>query len=123
MTIRVIISGHLKKAEERDLFEATFEEVSRTLLKSTLGIISDELVRDARDPMTYLLLSEWEDREQLAAWQATNIHEKPLASILRYWTGQTLQVGEEVYHLAKETFDVNREESTHDNTHRADQSL
>lgn len=103
MTIRVMIVGKLKREEDRAAFETAFEEVSRTLLKSTAGIVSDELVRDSRDPLTYILLSEWEDNDTLSTWQETNIHEQPLAPIQRYWTGQTLQVGEEVYHLAKET--------------------
>ena len=40
MTIRVMIVGKLKREEDRAAFETAFEEVSRTLLKNTTGIVA-----------------------------------------------------------------------------------
>ena len=76
MATYVFVFGRLRRLEDKEIFEATFERVSREVVGSIKGIIRDELIGDSNDPSAYIMLSEWESKDAWATWQrATSTQE------------------------------------------------
>jgi heme-degrading monooxygenase HmoA len=92
MATYVLVFGKLHRLEEKEAFEATFEQVSRKVVSSTKGIIRDELIGDSSDPYAYIMLSEWESRDAWADWQRAPIHEEQVGSMKEYWQGQGVKI-------------------------------
>lgn len=92
MATYVLIFGRLHRLEDKDAFKATFEQVSRTVVSSTKGIIRDELIQDSKDPYSYIMLSVWEDENAWATWQRAPIHESQVGVMQQYWQGQGVKI-------------------------------
>lgn len=92
MSTYVLVFGRLHRLEDKEAFEAAFEQVSRTIMGSVKGILRDELIHDSADPYAYIMLSEWEDRHAWATWQSAPIHEEQVGSMQQYWKGQGVKV-------------------------------
>ncbi len=92
MATYVLVFGRLHHLEDKEAFEAAFEQVSRTIVGSVKGIIRDELIHDSSDPYAYILLSEWESRDAWATWQSAPIHEEQVGSMQQYWKGQGVKI-------------------------------
>lgn len=97
MATYVLISGRLHRLEDQAAFEAAFEQVSRLLLSSVDGILRDELIHDSSDPYTYIMLSEWEDKQAWATWQRSPLHEQQVGHMQQYWQGQGVNFFESVF--------------------------
>lgn len=92
MSTYVLIFGRIHRLEEQEAFEAAFHEVSSTVVNSVKGIIRDELIHDGDDPYTYIMLSEWENKDAWAAWQKAPIHEEQVGGMKKYWKGQGVKI-------------------------------
>jgi heme-degrading monooxygenase HmoA len=92
MATYVLVFGRLHRLEDKEAFEATFEQVSRTVVNSTKGILRDELICDSNDPFAYIMLSEWESKEAWASWQRAPIHEVQVGGMQQYWKGQGVKI-------------------------------
>jgi heme-degrading monooxygenase HmoA len=86
MTTRVMVFAKIKSGEQ-EAFEAAYAEVTQKV-KGTRGHLRDELLRDTRDPETYILLSEWESREAFLAWEDAPIHKQTTTPMRPYWAGR-----------------------------------
>ena len=92
MATYILVFGKLHRLEDRAIFEAAFEQVSRRVIESVPGIIRDELIHDSRDPYAYIMLSEWESKEAWATWQSAPIHEEQVGEMQKYWQGQGVRI-------------------------------
>jgi heme oxygenase (mycobilin-producing) len=88
MTVRVMVFGKLHREEDRDAFEATITAVSSTI-KGTTGYMRDELLRDAGDPRSYVMMSEWASREAFLGWEKSVIHKQNTSPLRAYWRAET----------------------------------
>ncbi len=88
MATYVLVFGRLHRLEDKEAFEAAFEQVSRTVVSNVEGIECDELIVDSNDPYTYIMLSKWKDRDAWATWQRAPIHEQQVGGLQQYWKGQ-----------------------------------
>lgn len=85
MTVRVMVFGTLRRAEDRENFEEAISSVSNTI-KGTTGYIRDELLRDPSDPTAYIMMSEWESRDAFLHWEQSSIHKQNTSPLRAYWT-------------------------------------
>ncbi len=92
MATYVLVFGKLHRLEDKEAFEAAFEQVSRTVVNNVKGIIRDELIHDSNDPYAYIMLSEWEDKDAWATWQSATIHEVQVGGMQQYWKGQGVKI-------------------------------
>src|SRR5947209_6305360 len=97
MATYVLVFGKLHRLEDKETFETIFEQVSRTIMQDVKGIVRDELIRDTNDPYTYIMLSEWEDKDAWARWQCTATHVEQVGSIQQYWKGQGVAICNTVF--------------------------
>ncbi len=74
-----VLEGH-----ERD-FEAAFAEVTGEVA-GTPGHRRDELLRGAQ-PGSYILLSEWDSKEDFLMWEDDPIHKKTTTPMRPHWGG------------------------------------
>jgi heme-degrading monooxygenase HmoA len=95
MPIRVMVFAKIKNGEEA-AFEAAFQEVTKKV-KGTPGHIRDELLRDTREPSSYILLSEWESRQAFLDWEDAPIHMQTTTPMRPYWAGH---VERKIYDIA-----------------------
>ncbi len=101
MATYVLVFGRLHRLEDKEVFEATFEQVSRTVVNSTRGIIRDELIQDSKDPYSYIMLSVWEDENAWATWQRAAIHETQVGVMQQYWRGQGVKIYTTAFRVEK----------------------
>jgi heme-degrading monooxygenase HmoA len=87
MATRVMVFAKIKPGEEK-AFEEAYAEVSRKV-KGTPGHLRDELLRDATDPSSYILLAEWESKEAFLAWEDAPIHRQTTGPMNPHWEGGT----------------------------------
>ena len=99
MATHVLVFGKLHRLEDKEVFEKTFADVSRRVINTTHGILRDELVQDSNDPSAYMLLSEWEDRDDWANWQSSPIHDEQVGILQSYWKGQGVRIFTTVYSI------------------------
>jgi heme-degrading monooxygenase HmoA len=101
MRTRVMVYAHIRN-EDRDAFEAAYAEVTAKV-KGTPGHVRDELLRHSTgddvmpgaeadpDPdgvTSYILLSEWERREDFLGWERDEIHMQTTTPMRPYWVGR-----------------------------------
>jgi heme-degrading monooxygenase HmoA len=101
MSTYVLVFGKLHRLEDKESFEAAFQQVSRTVVSKTKGIIRDELIHDTSDPSAYIMLSVWESKDAWATWQRAPIHEEQVGSMQRYWQGQGVKIYTTVFCVEK----------------------
>lgn len=101
MATYVLVFGRLHRLEDKEAFEAAFEQVSRTVMGSARGIVRDQLIHDSGDPYAYIMLSEWEDKHAWASWQHAPIHETQVGALRQYWQGQGVKICNTVFCVEK----------------------
>jgi heme oxygenase (mycobilin-producing) len=101
MAIRVMVFAKIKPGEEK-AFESAFAEVTRKV-KGTPGHRRDELLRNTKDPNSYVLLSEWESREKFLEWEDAPIHRQTTSPMRPYWDGNIDRVIFDVAHRLEQT--------------------
>jgi heme-degrading monooxygenase HmoA len=105
MAARVMVFAKIKRGDEQ-AFEAAYAEVTAKV-KGTRGHIADELLRQAEppdpddEPRTYVLLSEWEDKEAFLAWEDAPVHMQTTTPMRPYWAGRVERVIFDVAHTLK----------------------
>ena len=57
-------------------------------MKGTPGHIRDELLRDTREPRSYILVGEWTSRAEFLAWFDDPKHPQMTAEMHEYWAGR-----------------------------------
>jgi len=87
MPVRIMVFAKIKPGEEK-LFEQAYAGVSAKV-KGTPGHIRDELLKDANDPSSYILLAEWESKEAFLAWEDAPIHRQTTSPMSPHWQGGT----------------------------------
>jgi heme-degrading monooxygenase HmoA len=95
MTTRVLVFAKIRPEEEAK-FEAAYQQVTRKV-KGTPGHLRDELLRDADEPGSYILLSEWENKEAFLAWENAPIHKQTTTPMRPFWAGR---VERRIYDIA-----------------------
>lgn len=85
MAVRVLVFAEIRPGEE-EAFERAFAEVAARM-KGTPGHIRDELLRDVRDPQSYVVAGEWTSREAFQTWFDDPRHPETTAPMNRYWAG------------------------------------
>lgn len=95
MAIRVMVFAKIKPGEEK-AFEAAYAEVTRKV-KGTEGHLRDELLRNTKEPSSYILLSEWESKERFLAWEDAPIHMQTTTPMRPYWAGRVERI---IYEIA-----------------------
>jgi heme-degrading monooxygenase HmoA len=83
MTVRIMVRTTPKK-EDREAFEAAYLKVAETV-RAIPGHLRDELLRDAEDNSTYILLAEWESEEVFRTWENDPRHREMAAPLNPYW--------------------------------------
>lgn len=101
MATYVLVFGKLHRLEDKEAFEAAFEQVSRKVVNSVKGVIRDELIADSSDPYAYIMLSEWESKDAWATWQRAPIHEEQVGSMTQYWQGQGVKIYTTAFRVEK----------------------
>ncbi len=87
MPVRIMVFATIKPGHEKP-FEEAFAMVSQKV-KGTPGHIRDELLKDANDPSSYILLAEWESKEKFLAWEDAPIHRQTTNPMNPHWEGGT----------------------------------
>ena len=101
MKLHILAAVKLKRSEDREEFETTCAQVCTTLHKNAPGIIRSELARDTKDPDSYILLGQWQNRDAWANWQRS-IREQHLNPLEQYWTDQGVRICETVFCLKQD---------------------
>lgn len=101
MATYVLVFGRLHNLEDKEAFEAAFEQVSRTVVNNVKGILRDELISDSNDPYAYIMLSEWESKDAWATWQQAPIHETQVGGMQQYWKGQGVKIYTTTFQVEK----------------------
>lgn len=83
MTVRVMVHAKVR-ARDREAFERAYLKVTEGV-RGTPGHLRDELIRDASDPSTYVLLAEWETERAFLDWVGDPRHQEVAAPMLPYW--------------------------------------
>lgn len=109
MATYVLVYGKLHRLEDKEAFEAAFEQVSRTVVGNVKGIIRDELIQDSSDPSSYIMLSEWENKNAWASWQQAPIHEEQVGRMKEFWKGQGVKIFNTAFQVGKEDIQVPQE--------------
>jgi heme-degrading monooxygenase HmoA len=86
MAVRVLVITEITQGDEK-AFEQAFAKVAAGM-KGTPGHIRDELLRDAREPSSYVLVGEWTTREEFQAWFDDPKHPEMTTPMRRYWAGR-----------------------------------
>ena len=84
--VRVLVFATVREGDE-EAFERAFAEVAARM-KGTPGHIRDELLRDTRDPQSYVLVGEWTSREEFQAWFDAPEHQGTTTPMRQYWAGR-----------------------------------
>jgi len=87
MSIRVMVYGKVHRQEDIQAFEEAFSQVSRAV-KGTAGHVHDELLHDCENPLLFILLSEWNSREEFLRWEESPIHREVTVPIRPYWKAE-----------------------------------
>jgi heme-degrading monooxygenase HmoA len=87
MTVRVMVFGKLHQVEDSAAFEAMITAVS-SKIRGTSGYIRDELLRNAEEPGSYIMMSEWASREDFLTWERSAIHKQNTSPLRAYWKAQ-----------------------------------
>jgi heme-degrading monooxygenase HmoA len=95
VSVRVLVLTEIGEGDEA-AFEQAFARVAAGM-KGTPGHIRDELLRDTRNPSSYVLVGEWTTLEEFMAWFDDPKHPQMTAEMHDYWAG-TAQHG--VYDIA-----------------------
>jgi heme-degrading monooxygenase HmoA len=95
MSTRVMVFATIKSGAQQE-FEAAFASVTQQV-KGTPGHIKDELIKDASNPDSYILLSEWESQEAFLAWENAPVHKETTTPMRPYWAGR---VERKIYDVA-----------------------
>jgi heme oxygenase (mycobilin-producing) len=107
MAARVMVFAKINRADA-DAFEAAYAQVTANV-KGTAGHIGDELLRrreppDAEDqPLSYILLSEWESKDAFLAWEESVAHVAKRSPMHPYWAGKVERIIFDVAHTIKST--------------------
>jgi len=96
MAIRVMVFAKIKEGEQEQ-FEAAYAEVTRKV-KGTPGHRRDELLRNTREPGSYVLLSEWDSKERFLEWEDDPIHKQTTTPMRPHWAGAVDRVIYEIAH-------------------------
>jgi heme oxygenase (mycobilin-producing) len=96
MSIRVMVFAKIKEGEEKG-FEKAYAEVT-SKVKGTPGHVCDELLRNTKEPGSYILLSEWESKEKFLAWEDAPIHMQTTTPMRPFWAGRVERIIYEVAH-------------------------
>lgn len=89
MSIRVMVSGKLKRVEDQEAFETLISRVSQHI-RGTKGYIRDELLHDPGDPTAYIMMSEWSSSEDFLHWERAPIHKQNTSPLRTYWSADTV---------------------------------
>lgn len=95
MPARVMVFANIKEGEEDKFIEA-YKEVTAKV-KGTPGHIRDELLRQDDASSSFILLSEWESKEDFLAWEDAPIHMNTTTPMRPYWAGR---VERKIYDVA-----------------------
>src|ERR1700691_6671615 len=96
MAARVMVFAKINRADA-DAFEAAYAQVTANV-KGTAGHIGDELLRRreppdaAEEPLSYILLSEWESKDAFLAWEESVAHVAKRSPMHPYWAGKAERV-------------------------------
>lgn len=107
MAARVMVFAKINR-QDADAFEAAYAQVTANV-KGTAGHIGDELLRrreppDAdEEPLSYILLSEWESKDAFLAWEESIAHVAKRSPMHPYWAGKVERVIFDVAHTIKST--------------------
>jgi heme-degrading monooxygenase HmoA len=107
MAARVMVFAKINRADA-DAFEAAYAQVTANV-KGTAGHIGDELLRRREppdpdeEPLSYILLSEWESKDAFLAWEESVAHVAKRSPMHPYWAGKVERVIFDVAHTIKST--------------------
>jgi heme-degrading monooxygenase HmoA len=107
MAARVMVFAKINRGDE-EAFEAAYAQVTSNV-KGTPGHVNDELLRRNEppdgdgEPQSYILLSEWESKEDFLAWENAPVHTEKRNPMTPYWTGKVERVIYDVAHTIKPT--------------------
>jgi heme oxygenase (mycobilin-producing) len=102
---RVMVFAKIDRGNE-EAFEAAYAEVTAKV-KGTKGHIADELLcrteppDDDDGPRSYILLSEWESKEDFLNWETDAIHMQTTTPMRPYWSGRVERIVYDVAHTIK----------------------
>jgi len=86
VSVRVLVQAEIKPGDE-EAFEEAFAAVAAGM-KGTPGHIRDELLRDTRNPSSYVLVGEWTSVKDFMAWFDDPKHPQMTAAMHEYWAGR-----------------------------------
>jgi heme-degrading monooxygenase HmoA len=86
MSVRVLVLAEITPGDE-EAFEEAFAAVAAGM-KGTPGHIRDELLRDTRNPSSYVLVGEWTSIEEFMDWFDDPKHPQMTAAMHEYWAGR-----------------------------------
>lgn len=105
MPARVMVFAKINR-EDADAFEAAYAQVTGNV-KGTAGHITDELLRRREpgdpdgEPLSYILLSEWESKDAFLAWEESTAHIAKRSPMHTYWAGTNERIIYDVAHTIK----------------------
>jgi heme-degrading monooxygenase HmoA len=80
--LRVLLYLAAPPADPADV-EAAYHTISKNLA-GTPGLAGNELMRSVQRPTSYLVMSEWDDREAFYAWEQSTGHRETTAPLRPY---------------------------------------
>ncbi|GAA5194007.1 hypothetical protein GCM10023322_57340 [Rugosimonospora acidiphila] len=80
MTVRTVLAMRAREGCEQR-FEKEWLEAAEEI-RALDGCLSQDLIRDADDPRSYLIISDWADRERLDAF-GRSVHRDRLLRVIR----------------------------------------
>jgi heme-degrading monooxygenase HmoA len=89
MVARVMVFADIREGEEDKFIEA-YKGVTAKV-KGTKGHIRDELLRQDGEQSKFILLSEWESKEDFLAWEDDPIHMNTTTPMRPYWAGRVVR--------------------------------
>ena len=95
MVARVMVFADIREGEEEQFIEA-YKGVTAKV-KGTKGHIRDELLRQEGAASSFILLSEWESKEDFLAWEDNPVHMATTTPMRPYWAGR---VQRNIYEVA-----------------------
>jgi heme-degrading monooxygenase HmoA len=107
MAARVMVFAKINAADA-EAFEAAYAEVTADV-RGTPGHIGDELLRRREppdpegEPLSYILLSEWESKDAFLAWEESPVHVNKRSPMHPYWVGRVERIIFDVAHTIKST--------------------
>ena len=94
MVARVMVFADIREGEEDKFIEA-YKGVTAKV-KGTKGHIRDELLRQDGEQSKFILLSEWESKEDFLGWEDDEIHMATTTPMRPYWAGRVERIIYEV---------------------------